>query len=78
MSNYTNKDINLMSWNEFGDILDLLVSKLIKFQQKEDIKFDLIVPILRSWWIPWAVIANQLDIINTLPVQFKCINNQNK
>lgn len=60
-----------MTWEEFGNICDKLVSDI----RNSAIKFDAIAPILRSGMIPATIIANKLKILTILPVHVKCMQN---
>lgn len=64
---FTTDDINQMSWEEFGSIMETLISKI----QLSNIVFDAVAPILRNGAIPGTVTANKLQIISMLPVQVK-------
>ncbi|NMB47993.1 phosphoribosyltransferase [Candidatus Kuenenbacteria bacterium] len=68
---YTIDDTSQMDWAEFGKILDALTKKLEDYQKENNIKFDIIAPILRNGGIPAIAIANRLQITRFLPVQVK-------
>jgi len=74
---YTVNDTNPMNWEEFGKILNTLIKKLFDYQNEHNIRFDIVVPILRSGGIPATVIANRFKITRLLPVQVKYIINEN-
>lgn len=60
-----------MTYSEFGRVIGWLISKLEKYQRDNQIKFDIVVPILRSGGISGMIVAIQLGITKVLPVQFK-------
>lgn len=64
-------DLNIISYSEFGDIINKLIDKLKNYEKKNNIKFDIVVPILRSGGVPGMIIAINLGITKILPVQFK-------
>lgn len=74
---YTVDDTNSMDWVEFGSILDTLIQQLDDYQRENNIKFDIVVPILRNGSMPAVAIANRFKITRFLPVQFKYIYNEN-
>lgn len=64
---YTLRDVNQMSYYEFEQIMQTLVSTI----QDSGIKFEAVVPVLRTGAIPATIIAYKLNIINMLPIQVK-------
>jgi len=73
MTQYTNKDTNPMSREEFGNVLTDLIKKIDSYLNEYNIKFDIIVPILRSGMIPATAISNRFKITNILPIQVKYV-----
>ncbi|MCD4694521.1 phosphoribosyltransferase [bacterium] len=74
---YTISDTNHMDWAEFGKILNTLIQKLDDYQKKNNMKFDIVAPILRSGGIPATAIANRFKIMLFLPIQMKYIYDEN-
>lgn len=68
---YQLKDTNPMSWDEFGQMCEKLVNKVLDL----GVKFDAVAPVLRTGMIPATVIANKLGIINIIPVHLKYFYN---
>jgi hypothetical protein len=71
MIDYTAKDLNPMSWQEFGAIFQRLIAEIDAFSQRRGIKFDAVAPILRSGGIPGSAMAIQLDIPKMIPLQYR-------
>lgn len=78
MKKYTLQDTNPMSWQEFGTILDDLVTQISEYLAQNSLQIHAVAPILRSGAIPGSVIANKLEIIPQLPIQVKHNYQQNK
>lgn len=72
---FTREDINKMSYQEFGEVMTRLIRKIQDYCQEKNIKFDLIVPILRNGGIPGSILAISLKIIRMLPIQIKYLPN---
>lgn len=68
---YTKENLLLMSWEDYGNLLEKLVQEISDYAQKFSLKFDLVAPILRGGAIPAITIANKLDIVQTFPIQLK-------
>lgn len=62
-------ELRRISYAEFGIILNKLTRKL----KKSGIKFDLVVPILRSGAVTGVHLASKLGVTNLLPAQYKYI-----
>lgn len=63
-------DTNPMDWREFHSIVNLVSMKVQDYSQKNNLHFDLIIPILRSGGVPSVILAHSLGIQPFLPVQF--------
>ncbi len=71
MKKYTLVDTSLMSWTEFGEVIESLIAKIQVYAEDTSIVFDAVAPILRNGAIPGTMIANKLQIITQLPIQVK-------
>ena len=71
MSNYTEKDTNPMSWDEFDHLIDVLIEKINKYFNKQNQKVDVISQLHRTGGIIGSTLAIKMKIIPLLPVQFK-------
>lgn len=60
-----------LSWNDFGELVDLLYSSLSDYLDKQNKSVDLIVPILREGGFPALTLAYKLNTYKILPIQFK-------
>lgn len=67
-------DLRQISFQEFGDLLVILETKIKKYLSDNKLEnFDLIVPILRSGGFPGLYLASKLKTHNILPAQYKYI-----
>ncbi|OIP95318.1 hypothetical protein AUK40_06160 [Candidatus Wirthbacteria bacterium CG2_30_54_11] len=66
---YTIADLNPMTYDEYATAVSAVTSRLRMYCIEQNMKFDIIVPILRSGAIPAAIIAHNLDIQHFLPIQ---------
>lgn len=71
-------DLKQITYQEFGEILDSLEKRIVSYCQQNSLKFDLIVPILRSGAFTGMHLASKLKIKNILPTQYKYEFNPNK
>jgi hypoxanthine phosphoribosyltransferase len=71
MNNYTTKDTNPMSWNEFDVHIQALIDQINTYCTQHTMTIDVICPLLRSGGIVGSILANKMKIIPQLPVQFK-------
>ncbi|MFS8159402.1 MAG: hypothetical protein ACMG6E_04155 [Candidatus Roizmanbacteria bacterium] len=60
-----------ISWNEFGELVDMLYVNLSDYLKKTHQSVDLIVPILREGGFPALALAYKLNTYKILPIQFK-------
>lgn len=67
MADIQKSDLVAISYAEFGDMLDRLTNQIIE----SGVKFDLVVPILRSGGMTGMHVAAKLQVENILPVQYK-------
>lgn len=72
---FTIQDTSPMGYEEFGSIMKQLIDKLESYCANNAIKFDLVVPILRSGGVPGSIIAINFQITKILPIQLKCFPN---
>jgi hypothetical protein len=68
---YSVDDINPMSYEEYGAIIDALTEQIREHCQRYHLQIDLVAPILRSGGIPGNIVAIKLGISQILPLQFK-------
>jgi len=74
---YSREHCSYMSWQEFGNTLELLLNKIEKYIHTHNITFDAVIPILRSGGIPASAIAIHFNILHILPIQFKFFGKKN-
>ncbi len=66
-----------MSEKKFGQCIDRISDGLKDYLQREGLKVDYIVPILRSGGVPAIYLSNRLNIIKFAPIQIKHIAYKN-
>jgi hypoxanthine phosphoribosyltransferase len=71
LSEYRKSDFKKMTWEDYGTILERLYSKVKKYIDKNDIKIDSVVPILRGGAFPGAFLSFRLGLLRMTPVQYK-------
>ena len=67
MKKYTKEDVYQVTWEE----LDKLVSNLVAEMSEDNLRIHVISPILRSGGVLATMLANKLNVVPMLPVQFK-------
>ncbi len=75
MTKFTISDINPVSYEELGEFMDVLSSKIETYFRDKDEKIDIIVPLLRTGGITGGILSIRLRVLNVLPVQFKYFYN---
>jgi len=78
MDNFTDKDVNKMSWNEVDELILILLEKINAYFSSENSKVDVIAPLLRTGGIVGGLISIKKHIVTMLPVQFKYTYNPTK
>lgn len=78
LSKYKRSDFKKVSWNEYGRTLDALYKKLIKYTNKNNIKIDAVVPILRGGAIPGTYLAYKFNILRIISIQYHYHFTKNK
>ena len=64
-------ELKEMSYQDFGELVNIVTEKIQKYAQDNELHFHLIVPILRSGAFTGLHIASKLKITNILPAQYK-------
>lgn len=70
MNQYTQKDTNPMSWQEFDELTDNLVKKIREYFGGTD-KVHVVSQLHRTGGIVGGVLAIKMGVVPLLPVQFK-------
>jgi len=65
------ENYHVMSWSEYEDELSKLTNKIVAYIKEQNIRVDIVVPILRGGNIPATYLAYALDVLTILPVQYK-------
>lgn len=76
MSKFSPSDLSRLSWDEYGQELEVLYSKINQYLQQENLTIDAIVPILRGAETAGAYLAYKLRVLKVLPVQYKYLDSQ--
>jgi hypoxanthine phosphoribosyltransferase len=71
MSKYSEKDFRKISWGEYGELMEKVAEEVKDYINREDIKFDAIVPILRGGATLANYLSYKLNVLRILPVQYK-------
>tara|TARA_Y100000310_G_C20530780_1_gene738338 strand:+ start:108 stop:755 length:648 start_codon:yes stop_codon:yes gene_type:complete len=71
LSQYKREDFKRMSWEEYGKVLDNLYKKVKAYVDKNNIKIDAVVPILRGGGFPGTYLAYRLHLLRIIPIQYK-------
>lgn len=64
-------DLRQITYGEFGEMLAKLENQVVNYCKENEVKFDLIVPILRSGAFSGFHLASKLSVSNILPAQYK-------
>lgn len=78
LAKYKKSDFKKLSWDEYGKTLDILYEKLNKYINKNKIRIDAVVPILRAGAIPGIYLSYKLNILRIIPVQYHYYFAKNK
>lgn len=66
------EDIYKLGWDEYLEKeLDVLLGKVQKYIQENNVKIDAVVPLLRGGNIPGTYLAYRLTVLRIAPVQYK-------
>lgn len=71
MKKFDLEDVNAISYDEFGRLMEKLVTDIKNFSEQNAMTFHAVAPILRNGAIPGTIIANKLLILSYLPVYVK-------
>jgi hypothetical protein len=78
MREYSAADANPMSWVEFENLADSLVSQLKDYFKSRGEAIDAITPLHRTGGIVGGLLAIKLEVVPILPAQFKYSYNPTK
>lgn len=71
LEKYKKEDFYRLKWDEYGETLEALNQKVERYFKNNEIKIDVIVPIMRGGLFPGNFLAYQLGILKIVPVQYK-------
>lgn len=71
MSKYTKNDFDKKSWQEYANIMEKILKEIQAYINKNKIKIDAVVPILRGGNVLGTFLAYRLHLLRVLPVQYK-------
>lgn len=72
---FNQEQTNPLSWPEFGQLVDVLQEKILKYFAEKNEKIDIITPIHRTGGIVGGVLGIRLHVLPILPTQFKYFYN---
>jgi len=64
------RNFQRFSWEEYQSILDKLYSDISKYLRENNLKINIVVPIMRGGVIPGTVLAYKLHVLTILPVHY--------
>ena len=70
LAKYKKSDFKRISWSEYGKTLEKIYKKLNRYIEKNNIKIDAVVPILRGGAFPGTYLAYKLHLLQILPIQY--------
>lgn len=68
---YTEKDLDLISWQRIDNFVDKIYRDVKKYLNENNLKIKYIIPILRGGGIPAIMFSHMFDVIDMLPIQLK-------
>lgn len=71
LKRYKKENYTVQSWDEYRDELKKLTDKVVGYVKDNNIRVDVVVPILRGGNIPATFLAYALSVLTILPVQYK-------
>ncbi len=71
LAKYYRKDFKVITWEQYGKILEDLYKIVSSYVDKKKIKIDAAVPILRGGAFPGGFLAHRLHLLRILPIQYK-------
>jgi len=71
LNKYKKENYHVQTWEEYAPELKSLIDKVVEYLKQNNLKVDLIVPILRGGNIPATFLAYELQVLTIRPVQYK-------
>jgi hypoxanthine phosphoribosyltransferase len=71
---YEKKDLVKISWNEFDKYVQKIKNEIEHYLNSNNLKIDVVVPILRGGGIPAIKLALEFKVVRILPYQYKYFN----
>ncbi len=68
---YTEKDLDLISWERIDGFIDKIYKDVNKYLKENHLKIKYISPIMRGGGVPAVMFSHLFDIIDMLPIQLK-------
>ncbi len=68
---YTEKDLDLISWERIDEFIEKIYSDVKNYLDKEGLKIKYISPILRGGGVPAIKLSHMFNVIDMLPIQLK-------
>src|SRR5438132_1008384 len=65
------EDLRLLAYVEFGQLLEVLTTTVRAACRDQDVRIEVVVPILRSGALPGCHLASKLRLVNIFPLQYK-------
>ena len=68
---YTEKDLDLISWEKIDEFIEKIYLDVKKYLNENNLKIKYISPILRGGGVPAIKLSHMFNIIDMLPIQLK-------
>lgn len=68
---YTQKDLDLISWERIDNFIDKIYLDVKDYLEKNNLKIRYISPILRGGGVPAIKLSHMFNVIDMLPIQLK-------
>lgn len=75
---YKKSDFRDISWEAYGDVLEVLHKKIKAYVKKEGLVIDMVVPILRGGAFPGTFLTYKFNLLHICPIQFKYLSKGGK
>jgi hypoxanthine phosphoribosyltransferase len=78
MNEIKNNQVNMMSWEEYGSIVNILSQKIEQYLEVHTVTFDAIAPIMRSGGVTGNILGVKLNIEKVIPLQLRYYRNPDR
>ena len=68
---YTEKDLDLVSWERINEFIDKIYKDVNEYIIKNNLHIKYIAPILRGGGVPAVKLSHMFNVVDMLPIQLK-------